>query len=90
MKVRTFKHTSDHKVLKKCLRFTGYNLQLLYKRCQGDDHKTYDFIVDIMKEVDNDEQFLNSVILSDEASFKVSVYVHRQCKNLGNDCLSFH
>jgi hypothetical protein len=63
--------------LKKRLRFTGYKLQLLHAIHPGDNHKRYDFALDILNEIDNDEPCLHRVMFSGEATFHVLGYVHR-------------
>jgi hypothetical protein len=68
--------TTVHRVLKKRLRFTGYKLQLLHTIRPGDNHKRYDFALDILNEIDNDEQSLRRVMFSDEATFHVSGHDH--------------
>jgi hypothetical protein len=60
---------------KKCLWFSGYKLQLLHAIHPGNNRKTYDFAMDILNEIE-DEQFLHHVMLSDGATFHVSGYVH--------------
>jgi hypothetical protein len=64
-----FSKTTVHRVLKKCLRFTGYKLQLLYAIRPGDNRKRYNFAVDILNKIDKEEQFLHRVMFSDEATF---------------------
>jgi hypothetical protein len=61
--------TTVHRVLKKSLRFTGYKLQLLHAIRPGDNRKRYDFALDILNEIDN-EQFLYRVMFCDEATFR--------------------
>jgi hypothetical protein len=63
--------------LKNHLRFTGYKIQLLLAIRPGDNRKRYDFVVDILNEIDKDEQFLHRVMFSDEATFRVSGHVQR-------------
>jgi hypothetical protein len=69
--------TTVHRVLKKRLRFTGYELQLLHVIRPGNNRKRYDFAVDILNEIDKDVQFLHRVMFSDEATFHASGHVHR-------------
>jgi hypothetical protein len=63
--------------LKKRLHFTGYKLQLLHAIRPGDNRRRYDFALDILNEIDNNEQFLHCVMFSDEAACHVLGHVHR-------------
>ena len=66
-----------HKVLHKRLRLYAYKLQIV-QALKPDDHpRRAAFVEEILQRIDDDNDYLNSVVFSDEATFHVSGKVNK-------------
>ena len=78
-----------YKVLHKRLRLHAYNLQIV-QALKPDDHpRRAAFAEEILQRIDDDNDYLNSVIFSDKATFHVSGKVNKhniQIWELENPC----
>lgn len=66
-----------HKVLHKKLKLHGYKIQLLHEIKPTDRPRRTDFAVEILQRIDNDPNFLQNVLFTDEATFHVNGSVNR-------------
>lgn len=74
------------KVLNKRLKLHAYKIQLLHNIKEDDKPRRYNFAVEILNKVEEDNDFLRKVIFSDEATFHVNGVVNRHnCRIWGSE-----
>ena len=66
-----------HKVLHKRLRLHAYKLQIVQALKQDDYPRRTAFTEEVLQRIDDDNDYLNSVVFSDEATFHVSGKVNK-------------
>ena len=66
-----------HRTLRKRLYFRGFKQQLLHEIKPGDYDMRFNFGVEVLDRIDSDPNFLNKIVVSDEATFHVSGRVHK-------------
>lgn len=71
------KHSTLYKVLKGVLRFRAYKLQIVQKITRQDWVRRSEFAVTMLGRLETDNNFLNKIFYSDEATFHVSGKVNR-------------
>lgn len=71
------KHSTLHKVLKRVLHFRSYKLQIVQKITRQDWARRREFAVTMLDRLETDNNFLNRIFFSDEATFHVSGKVNR-------------
>ncbi|PSN41049.1 hypothetical protein C0J52_24031 [Blattella germanica] len=80
------RRSAIHDVLHKRLKLTAHKIQLVQKLQLNDKAWRFNYAVDILSRVDEDNKYLNNVIFSDEATFHVSGYVNRHnCRIWGSE-----
>lgn len=75
-----------HKVVHKRLRLTAYKIQLLHHIKPADKIKRFDFAVSMLDKIEENNNFLKTVIFTDEATFHVNGTVNRHnCRIWGSE-----
>lgn len=75
-----------HKIVHKRLKLKAYKIQLVQKLQPNDKPKRKEFTSEMLSRIDEDNDFLNHVAFSDEATFHTSGKVHRHnCRIWGNE-----
>lgn len=69
--------TTIHKVLHKRLKLHAYKIQLLQELKPDDGAKRFNFAVEMLNKIDENQSFLDDIIFSDEATFHINGSVNR-------------
>lgn len=78
--------TTVMRILHKRLKLHPYKVQLLHELKPNDKPKHFDFAMHILNKIDEDNSYLENVIISNEATFHVSGYVNRHnCRIWGTE-----
>ncbi|GFO23842.1 transposable element tc3 transposase [Plakobranchus ocellatus] len=65
------------KILRKCLKFTPYKLQLVQKLYPRDKGARFEFYHIVQDAIENDSDLLSKIIINDEANFHLSGKINR-------------
>lgn len=77
--------TTVQNILHKRLKLHAYKIQLKHEIKPADKPKRVDFAVQMLSKIDDDENYLDNILFSDEATFHISGCVNRHnCRIWGN------